>query len=631
MKRIKLIYTFLLALAFPLLTACSNDDAISEGGEIQKDGKITVHLRVSQAAPAVTRAWKDDNAEDNEMMNVWTVIAVHNDEDGNKNKVAAIYTCNPEGSPDQEVDVIDDVVELPAEGKYYFYSFANMSADKLNELLFDNESIITEATGTNSIVSKITGLENQTLDKEKVKNIAVKVQGNGFDPSANENGFGAKGIPMSNVQELSVTDKSVADLIVIRMLAKIKLQIYNDSGEDITINSVTMTSLTANEDNNLKLLPKLTSGENTMESTNGYHGDIQPNLNGAPSQVKYIYSPEETKKKIDKNENTLASEKPVEYIFYVNESENPNGSNSSDNGFSPTPSTAQEFDRYFLKINLTSGARTSEDRYALIDANAREVDDGEGGTKIIDDWNYIARNDYRIIPIVLDDYKLDMIPYDFPAIGVLPASVKEEDGIYTINFHDYGHFHLVPQVTKYSDGSTVPYIDQKETETTTYWTIGGRNESTASKKLSELTSVWGSWTDASKEKEYKNDALSTYPTDFNSTAFYKTGYSPDIIKDGNDVGGEPVWYQNTNNENPTWSADEETYYGPFIFGYINKHPNGAGDRKVYHEFSIDLHKGNTAPRQMTYRLYMILDEEQMLPATSRGLGASAPRHTHHSH
>jgi hypothetical protein len=51
------------------------------------------------------------------------------------------------------------------------------------------------------------------------------------------------------------------------------------------------------------------------------------------------------------------------------------------------------------------------------------------------------------------------------------------------------------------------------------------------------------------------------------------------------------------------------------------------DKKVYHEFSIYLYKeGMSAPRQMTYRLYMILDKDQML--YSRMFGAPRVRHTH---
>lgn len=635
MKRFKLTYIFLLAVALPLLTACTNDDVTGEGNTL-KDGKVTVRLRISQAAPAVTRAGtatKDPNANEDELMNIWTVIVT--DEEGS---VKHILTCEP-AEDDREIDPIETDIDLEPD-TYKFYSFANIGARKLETLLgFDegtipgtNGATVVEEIPTTSITFPATG---NTLD-----NYTAKIDGNCFNPSADENGFGSKGIPMSNFQTITVSDtKKVIDLIVVRMLAKIEFWLYNDYEEDLKIKSITLTDITENASNNaaaanLKLFPRYTinTPNGANEKVDYKHGDIHPNLiDNATTENLIIYPTSDgaasllestpntwwtikaTENKYDEESNgTPKKDKAKVISFYINESATP----------------TNDFKHFFLELEVEGDEHATiiggkNLRYAMIGDVGKTYDDANPN-----EWNYIARNDYRIIPIVLDDYKLDMIPYDFPAIGVYPASMKEENGIYTINFHDYGHFHLVPQVTKYSDGSTVPYIDQKETETTTYWTIGGRNESTASKKLSELTSVWGSWTDASKEKKYDNEDPGTYPGYFNGKAFYNTGFSSTV--DDSEKGGDPVWYQNKNNVNPTWSADAN-YSGPFIFGYINKHPNGTGDRKVYHEFSINLYKGDTAPRQMTYRLYMILDEGQMLPATSRGLGASAPRHTHHSH
>ena len=122
MKRFKLTYALAFVAALSLLTACSSDDA-ANGGEtpILKDGPIKVHLRVSAAGSGTMRAWQDNtNATTEEMMNVWTVVAVNTAD----NKVAKIYACKPSGDPDQEIDVI---AELPSAGSYRFYSFANMS------------------------------------------------------------------------------------------------------------------------------------------------------------------------------------------------------------------------------------------------------------------------------------------------------------------------------------------------------------------------------------------------------------------------------------------------------------------------------------------------------------------------
>ena len=629
----KLIYALMLAMALPLMTACSGDDA-ANGGETptQNDGKIKVHLRVSAAGSETMRAWQDnENATDAEMMNVWTVVAVH-DEGTNANKVAAIYACKPTGEPDRE---IDQIAELPNAGKYRFYSFANMSPKVVMNLLGiagsgaatmrgagtsyptgpndptqggnsetggGNDNDNNSALGPVSNNGSATGIDNfitddntytpntfaeiafnagETVTDDKADAVTVNVAGNNFNLTAH-NGFGAKGIPMSNVQTLEVSDNTDVELVVVRMMAKIELQIYNDkgSGNDVTVESLTLTDLTKNTDANLKLLPTLV-GHNTMNVLD--HGDIKPNLNGTPATGSLTLYPNEP---VIASANNTTTGTPKTFTFYVNESVRPTNA----------------FNHFFLKIKLAGEA---EERYVLID---------DKGSTTADDnkWDYIARNDYRVIPIVLDDYKLDMIPYDFPAIGVYPASVKEEDGIYTINFHDYGHFHLLPVVKKLSDSSVVPFVATAPTGPYSSTSWGLIND--------DFSKSWGSWTDATKATEYVNKSA--------DPAFYRKGYDSWVPVDGDEVGGEPKWYKNDGIAGPQWDPAASGTYRPFILGYVAD-PEGTvtTDRKVYHEFSIYLYKKEmSAPRQMTYRLYMILDTDQMM--YSRMFGAPRVRHTH---
>lgn len=597
--------------------ACSSDDA-ANGGETPTptDGKIQVHLRVSQAGTGTMRAWQDvANADDKEMMNVWTVVAVNNTDD----KVAKIYACKPSGDPDQEVDKI---AELPAAGSYRFYSFANMSPKVVMHLLNiggegtasnlrgagssygtnpatgggndnDNNSALGDVTNNGSaegiddfisndntyaqnMLADIAFDPSSTVTADAANGVVVNMAGNNFDLTTH-NGFGATGIPMSNVQTITVNDNDNVELVVVRLMAKIELQVYNDKGADVTVESFTLTDLTKNADSNLKLLPTLT-GHHTM---NVYtHGDIQPNLNGTPGTGNMTLYPNETVSATDNSSDKT----PKTFTFYVNESVKPTNA----------------FNHFFLKIKLAGEA---EERYVLID---------DKGSTTADDnkWDYIARNDYRIIPIVLDDYKLDMIPYDFPAIGVYPASVKEEDGIYTINFHDYGHFHLLPVMKKVSDSSFVPFTPTTPDYSSTTWGLIDN----------DFSKSWGSWTDATKATAYDNEA--------DTKPFYRKGYTVNPPVDGDEVGGIPVWYPNDGSAGPQWDPTASGSYAPFIFGYIaDPGATLATDKKVYHEFSIYLYKkGMSAPRQMTYRLYMILDKDQML--YSRMFGAPRVRHTH---
>ena len=560
MNRFKLLYLTAFSLLLTLM-ACQSDSA-DERGEQDANRKAQVRIHVSPAGSSTGMRATDGNATADEMMNIWTVVITNSTTDA----VVKVIACKPTGDSRE----IDDITELPL-GTYNFYSFANMSVAQVASLLG-----ITVDMPTMSADDTI--YEATTASGTVNANKNVTVNGNLFTAmtSSDDNGFGSYGIPMSNRQTAEIVANTTLDLIVVRMLAKIELQVYNDSGTDVTITNVTLTDVTSNTENNLKLLPHYTtaSSANTM---NPVHGDIQPNLNGTPATGDVALTPLTTA--VSATANKTDGGTPVTIAFYVNESATP----------------ASMFSHYFLKITLDG---ETEERYALID---------DKGSTTADDnkWDYIARNDYRIIPIVLDDYKLDIIPYDFPAIGLYPASVKEEDGIYTINFHDYGHFHLLPQVTKVSTGDVVPFTATTPDYSTTKWGLVDNS----------FASSWGSWTDAAKTTEATDDG-----------SFYRSGYSTDPPVDGDEVGGIPVWYPNTTA--PQWDPKGGTDYAPFIFGYIADPGEPlAADKKVYHEFSIYLYKkGMTAPRQMIYRLYMILDKDQML--YSRMFGAPRVRPTH---
>lgn len=605
MKRFKLTYALAFVAALSLLTACSSDDA-ANGGEtpILKDGPIKVHLRVSAAGSGTMRAWQDNtNATTEEMMRVWTVVAVNTAD----NKVAKIYACKPSGEPDQE---IDDIVELPTGGTYRFYSFANMSPKVVKYLLgisdpspsrlmrgesgthYDNPngseaeggvtdyaSIVGADTGAdefmneqsntyqNNEIYNIGFAEGATVMAATVNDKAVGVAGNNMDISATNN-FGAKGIPMSNVQTITVNANDNVTLVVIRMVAKIELRFYNETGSDLQVNSVTLTNINGNADSNLKLLPYLSdAGHGTMEAS---HGDIRPNLGTGASQKTLALN---INKAVGSGK-TRASNTYESVIFYVNES--------------ATPINAEGL--FYLTLEMDNSG-SSEYRYALISNESNE-------------WNYIARNDYRIIPVVLDDLKFEIIPYDFPAIGVYPVSVKEVDAtnhVYDFEFHDYGHFHLLPSVTK--GGSAVEFSATTPTSGTNYkWTLINNN----------FTDSWLTYA-----------AFGDNSQTANPNSFYRTG-SGSITIDGDDEGQTPVWYANTTGS-PQWDPAASATYRPFIFGYIAD-PGSATKKQVYHEMKIQVYNGTVAYRQMLYRFYMTLSADQMM--YSRMFGAPRVRHTH---
>jgi len=591
---------YILILLAVLMAACSSDDVGTGGTDwSDADGMVTVGLRFSAASggAASTRAWQDNvNATDDEMMNLWTVVVA--DASGN---VQAIHACKPTGDTKPEVD---DYVNLTP-GTYTFYSFANMAPSVVMQLLGISGTGATGSTVTRGNDSPTQGDNNEdpthggneedanpsksnqddiaSKEDDTVYEIAfdanakitvtpadvkVGVDGNNFDPTAAENGFGAMGIPMCNVQTKEITTSTTFDLIVVRMMAKMELQIKNETGAAVTIKSATLSNVTQNDNGNLKLLPSL-SNHDTMEPT---HKDIQPNL-GTAEQGNVTVA-------VNKDVAVNATETVT---FYVNES--------------GTPANAEGL--FYLTLEMDNSG-TSEYRYALISNDDNDANDDNG-------WNYIARNDYRIIPIVLDNLKFEIIPYDFPPIGVYPCSVKEVDAvnhIYDFQFHDYGHFHLLPKVTK--GGAEVEFSATTPTSGLEYkWTLIDNDFS----KSWFTATAYGA-------------AFWMTPSQVTATGFYR---NQTATADGDEVGGEPYWYVNDGTADPQWAPDAATYR-PFIFGYIAD-PGSATEKKIYHEMKIQVYNGTTAYRQMLYRFYMTLSAEQMLYAAP-AKGLSTQRRSH---
>lgn len=549
MKRIvRHTYLWILFAAVTMVMAACSSDSESTSSDLEGTAQVRLHVTADVATRARTVNWDDENAQDEEMMNIWVVVITNSSD-----AVEKVIACKPT-STSREIDPIET---LPL-GTHNFYSFANMSVAKVAELL--GISITMPTMSENDVAYEATAASG-TVNADK----NVTVNGNGFAAftSTDNNGFGSYGIPMSNKQTATITSNTTMDLIVVRMLAKMTISVKNETGAEQYIRYATISNVTDNEANNLKLLPTLTYKDD-MEA---HHADIQPNLNGTPTTVELAIPNLATTE-------ALANNATREVTFYINECK-----------------TGTDFN---LTIGLGNATDTKEYRYALIDS--------KGATTADDDkWDYIARNDYRIIPIVLDDYRFEIIPYDFPPIGVYPVSVSEIDNvnhIYNFTFHDYGHFHLLPRVTKGSTTDVKYNVGSGD-----YWTL---NEDWA-----------GTWS------TYNVKDGTAQPTG-NYSLFYR---EETATADADDAGGIPVWYVNDGVAGPQWRPDVTKDYQPFIFGYIAD-PGTAlsADQKIYHEMKIKLYVGGTYRRDMIYRFYMTLSSDQML-YRAPGL-APAPRLPH---
>lgn len=473
-----------------MLMACQSDDTTEQGAGLQSDGTVRVHLKVGVAGSKTTRAWTDKEADTKEMMNVWTVVAV-SDAD---NKVVSIWACKPKGEPDQE---IDDYVELPAVGTYRFYSFGNMSPNVVKSLIYDPvviSGVRTRSAGkkyddisgpgqtngrnaTGSVASYVSATANDdfftndnnykpntfyqiepgegaTVTTANINARTVNVAGNNFDVDA-DNGYGAKGIPMSNAQTITVTAETTSiELIVIRMLAKMELQLFNDGNSDVTIKSFTLQEVTKNADNNLKLLPRLTSGANTMDPV---HSDLKPNLRTnntgaitAPTANLTLYpkGPEALVAKTG-HKTTDGTPNPVTFTFYVNESAAPTNASGL----------------FYLTLGIDMGGGTVEYRHALINQ--------KGSTTTDDDkWDYIARNDYRKIPIVLTDWQFRIEPIALTPIAGYPAILLSSDAL-TATFSTGGPIALKPYVKKQTESAWRDFSDPEVQFVSVSWKTKG--------------------------------------------------------------------------------------------------------------------------------------------------------------
>ena len=656
MKRFFLLYLCSI-VTLGIFTACQQDD---EENSTNENGTAQVTLRIATAdAPNVTRAWNDDNAETDrsEMMYNWTVLVV------NSNNQIAYKLSNP--NVDETKAEIDEVEASMASDTYTVYSFANISEASLKNIL------------------NLRSLESGTLTPEDVNNATVTINANLKTKtditSDNAFGLGSKGIPMSNKQTLTVSGSTVdKDLIVVRLVAKLEFVFFNatteneGAGEDFTVKSVSISDITKGTANNLKLLPKLnqsgtTGHEDEMTFT---HGDIKPNLNNGitTEEVKYTPATELTVASTDIYDidnlpgNDGHSAYTKKFVFYVNETE---------------LATGKQFE---LNVELNNG----DYRYALVstgtDAGLTVNKDPEnpGGnenptttpvtdeTKRSDDWTYIARNDYRVIPIVLDNYRLELVPYDFPAIGVYPASVKTIDAntnLHEILFHDYGHFHLVPHVYRGkawigTEGTEAfPWAGKDITFSatalsaspdgfpSTVWTL---DKTGATAVAADWTNAFSSFTTTGTGATLAKDAALTIALNSGTTKFYgapgSTGlpdnnvYPSDLPEYGKNFDGEVTHTKDGKtysqgdfpmlDAESQWDPKAGTDYRPFIFGQIAPQDDNA-DKTVYHEFRVNVYvKNESVARQLVYRFYMHLKQDFGL---ARRYAAARPTCRLHCH
>ena len=382
------IYYYICIWAVCLLAACSaGDDATSFPGQADAENRVGVMLQLSalssqtsqSSRSSLTRAaWETDTeAMPGEMMKSWFVVVVQN---GTIEKI--ITSDLKSGVTEVEKDQV--FVELKT-GKTTFYSFANI---KPSEIELDVNSSVGQSLPA--------GFDEKTYQMDGNSKLFRLLMEPDF-----QNGY-----PMSNKQVVNITttNQQVINLEVIRMVAKVQLSITNATDHAINLKTITLSDVTLNGDQNIKLLPN-------VDSNNQLQG-----VNLANSVKKGTI----TLTAAENDGITIEAKSSQAACFYMNESLVDKG---TDDG-----------NRYFILSLTTEDAGTgaiTNHRYAMLS------------------WNEIRRNDYLKIPIKLEDYQIRWKVEAFSPIGVLPKVTDDGENL-SLDFGYYGEFHIKPEVIKLS-------------------------------------------------------------------------------------------------------------------------------------------------------------------------------------
>lgn len=384
----KKIYYYICIWAVCLLAACSaGDEATSFPGQADAENRVGVTLQLSALSSQTSQssrssqtraAWETDTeALPGEMMKSWFVVVVQN------GKIEKIITSDLKSLGVTEVEKDQVFVKLNT-GETTFYSFANIKPEDIG---LDASTSVGQSLPAD--------FDEKTYQMDGNSKLFHQLMTPDF-----QNGY-----PMSNKQVVNITttNQQVINLEVIRMVAKVQLSITNDTDHAINLKTITLSDVTQNGNQNIKLLPNVDS-----------NNQLQVNL--ANSAKKGII----TLTAAENNGITIEARAKQTACFYMNESLVDKGEDGGN--------------RYFVLSLATEDAATgttSNHRYAMLS------------------WNEIRRNDYLKIPIKLEDYQIRWKVEAFSPIGVLPKVTDDGENL-SLDFGYYGEFHIKPEVIKLS-------------------------------------------------------------------------------------------------------------------------------------------------------------------------------------
>lgn len=392
----KLLYSMSWVLVTFMLLGCvpEADPAIGSGDS--SDGatrQVEICLGVASDATVGTRVgddYTDVNMQVGELMKNWFIVMVDTD-----NRIVDIVKNGPYDAGETERSQ-DSFWKRMKQGTYTFYSFANLTPSEIG----------INAYGKGDILPA--GFFEQMKCSVKIPAPVFADHWSDFD-----NDYFPQGIPMSNKQVVTIgKDTKAVNLEVIRMIAKVVLQLTNNTDHDITFKGLTLSDVTPNVADNLMLLP----GKDETDEQGIVHVSDANLATDQKQTMAYASMALGTGQDFVVKRNSQAV---TNICFYINESK-----------------------------------ATDENKYHILQL---QTIDSDNSSTVINrrlamlNWSKICRNDYRVIPIKLDDYSIEWDVQSFTPIGVLPQ-IEDDGENLTITMGYYGEFHIIPKVRQLSTG-----------------------------------------------------------------------------------------------------------------------------------------------------------------------------------
>lgn len=327
----------LALLLLSLLPACSDDDG-GNGPDLPDNQlyTLTIHLQPSAPYTPVTKAAGDeqDTPYERRLEHWWLLVYGQDPETQQEGLIEVVsdetYQTNPTGD-DSETAV---ELKLPI-GTYRLYALANLNS------LNNADALINEIEA-----KKIT-------EEDLKKKSATLMRLNNFN---DEKESARKAIPMSSYATTTEVKENVenkAKVTLIRMLGKVRIDVTNQTGSDIQLNSLSMGKF---REGPIDLLPY---GEGPDLPETG------PTFANKPSDAKIEFKDHPV---VQNAAESLVNGASKSYTFYQYET-----------GF-------------------------AEDQQARDDAFTINL---EAGNKKLDkqeiDFDWMRRNDFLIIPITITD------------------------------------------------------------------------------------------------------------------------------------------------------------------------------------------------------------------------------------